>query len=314
MDVCKKTYGTIVALIGFVLISSAGAEKIYKYRDENGTWHFSNIHPDTDQPLEIRQVRVKGVNKRLQVDIHKSKMAHTLIVSNEYGGPVEVEFSILESTNIVTDPPMPVRLVIPVIRKTEVIRIAARDKKQSWSHRYRYRYCYGDPNARHRPTKPYRPPFQRGEAFRISQAFGGHYSHNTRESKYALDIVMPEGTPICAARAGVVFDIANDFFTGGTNRKANMKRANYIRILHADGTMAVYAHLKLESIRVGIGRKVSEGETIAESGNTGFSSGPHLHFAIQKNIGMQLISIPFLLMGPSKGPVEPKQNMVLNLD
>jgi len=313
MNVRKKRYGLLVALLGFVFISSLGAEKIYQYRDKNGTLHFTNTPPNTDQPLEIWQVRVKGVEKRLRVDIRKSEMEHTLIVSNEYGGPVEVEFSIPESENIVTDPPMPVRLVVPAIREIEVIRIAPRNKKRSWSHRYRYSYCYGNPLAEHRPAKPYRPPFQRGQAFRISQAFGGHYSHNTVESKYALDIVMPEGTPICAARAGVVFDIADDFFTGGTNRKANMKRANYIRILHDDGTMAVYAHLQLESIRVGIGKKVSEGQRIAKSGNTGFSSGPHLHFAIQKNIGMQLVSIPFMLMDASGGPVVPKRDMVLNV-
>jgi murein DD-endopeptidase MepM/ murein hydrolase activator NlpD len=124
---------------------------------------------------------------------------------------------------------------------------------------------------------------------------------------------MPERTNVCAARDGVVMDIANDFFGGGTDREDYIKRANFIRILHDDGTMAVYAHLSLESIRVGIGRKVYEGDILAESGNTGFSSGPHLHFAIQKNNGMQLISIPFKIENRKGTGVTPSKNMMLSV-
>jgi len=57
--------------------------------------------------------------------------------------------------------------------------------------------------------------------------------------------------------------------------------------------MAIYAHLELESIRYPAGTRVERGQFIAESGNTGYSSGPHLHFAVQKNFGMDLRSIPF---------------------
>ena len=57
--------------------------------------------------------------------------------------------------------------------------------------------------------------------------------------------------------------------------------------------MAVYAHLALETAQVYPGLKVYAGQLIGYSGNTGFSSGPHLHFAVQLNKGMELVSIPF---------------------
>ncbi|QTA83212.1 Peptidase M23 domain-containing protein [Desulfonema limicola] len=121
---------------------------------------------------------------------------------------------------------------------------------------------------------------------------------------------MPEGTKICAAREGVVMDIANDFFTGGAEA-AFGERANLIRILHDDGTMAVYAHLKLESARFPLGTRVPEGRVIAESGNTGFSTGPHLHFVIQKNTGMNLAAVPFEFQGRDGKGFTPVLGMVL---
>ena len=303
-----------VFLLVFILsLNSAYAEKIYKYKDKRGVYHYSNICPDTEYPLEIEQVRVDKVEKRVTVSNVGTQREPILSVWNEYGGPVEVEFTILEGDNIFTIPELPARLAIPALSKKETVRILPMKKDQSWAYRCNYRYCLGDPKAEHLPPKPYRAPFQIGNSFRISQAFQGKYSHNTPQNKYAIDIEMPERTPVCAARGGVIMDIANDFFGGGTDRDEYRKRANFIRIVHDDGTMAVYAHLSLESIRAGIGTRVYEGDMIAESGNTGFTSGPHLHFAIQKNIGMQLISIPFKIENRRGIGVTPTKNMALSV-
>lgn len=76
-----------------------------------------------------------------------------------------------------------------------------------------------------------------------------------------------------------------------------MSRANKIRILHDDGTIAIYAHLSLETVQVYEGLKISAGELIGYSGNTGYSTGPHLHFSIQINTGMKSISVPFKFSG-----------------
>ena len=101
-----------------------------------------------------------------------------------------------------------------------------------------------------------------------------------------------------AARAGVVMQVESDFDKAGLNREKYGGRANFVRILHDDGTMALYAHLKPEGVMVRVGQRVQAGQQIGLSGNTGFTTGPHLHFAIQVNRGMRLESIPFRMNGP----------------
>ena len=119
---------------------------------------------------------------------------------------------------------------------------------------------------------------------------------------------MPVGTAIHAVRSGVVMDVSVDFFEGGTTEEM-LEQANYVRVLHDDGTMAVYAHLELETVRYPIGKRIERGQILAFSGNTGFSTGPHLHFVIQKNFGMELRSIPFEFEGPDHEPFTPERGM-----
>ena len=61
--------------------------------------------------------------------------------------------------------------------------------------------------------------------------------------------------------------------------------------------MALYAHLKPEGVQVRVGQQVRQGQPIALSGNTGYSTAPHLHFVVQANRGMRLEAIPFRMFG-----------------
>ena len=130
-------------------------------------------------------------------------------------------------------------------------------------------------------------------------------THTTRDSHYAVDIAMPIGTDIMAARGGVVFDVAASNFSGGLDPVKDGPKANVIRILHDDGTYAIYAHLNTNSIRVRPGDRVQRGQYIADSGNTGFSSGPHLHFAVARNVGMRIESVPVTFTGQNSQSVVP---------
>jgi murein DD-endopeptidase MepM/ murein hydrolase activator NlpD len=234
----------------------------------------------------------------------------TFFVINEYRGPVEIELKLAKSYNVASFPPLPKRFVVPAA--SEIRAVVLRPQKQgSWEYQTSYRYMLGDPQAQHNPQQPYRVPFAEGLTFPVSQGFRGVYSHNTPSSEYAVDIGMPEGTDVYAARDGIVMDVSNDFFSGGADRDKFVDRANLIRIVHEDGTMAVYGHLRLESAQVAVGARVRRGQLIGKSGNTGFSSGPHLHFVIQKNAGLKMISVPFEFAGAGNQPITPQQGMML---
>ena len=139
----------------------------------------------------------------------------------------------------------------------------------------------------------YQMPFSANAQWTISQGFYGQASHNDSLSEYAVDFNIPMGTPVHAARTGIVMEVIDQYPDTGGVRKSDVEHANVIRILHEDGSMAVYGHLMQDSAVVTPGLWLVGGTVIAQSGNSGFTRGPHLHFAIQLNSGMQLNSIPF---------------------
>ncbi|MFF4170034.1 M23 family metallopeptidase [Streptomyces sp. NPDC001744] len=102
------------------------------------------------------------------------------------------------------------------------------------------------------------------------------------------DFAVPVGTPVKAAAAGTVVK-AGPY--GGGDGPAY---GNAIVVKHANGRYSQYAHLS--KIQVKIGQKVGVGQRIALSGNTGNSSGPHLHFEIRTtpNYGSALNPAAFL--------------------
>lgn len=98
----------------------------------------------------------------------------------------------------------------------------------------------------------------------------GYYSSGKFHG--AIDYAVSEGTPVYAAAAGVVMSTANLSGSYGT----------YVVIRHANGLQSYYAHGTYGSICVSPGQTVSKGQQIMKSGNTGNSSGPHLHFEVRK--------------------------------
>jgi murein DD-endopeptidase MepM/ murein hydrolase activator NlpD len=128
---------------------------------------------------------------------------------------------------------------------------------------------------------------------------------------YAVDISMPIGTDIYAARGGTVVEVASSNYRGGLDTSRPGAEANLVRILHDDGTFAIYAHLNWNSIRVRPGDEVVRGEYIADSGNTGFSSGPHLHFVVVRNAGMSMEAVPIVFEGRNSSSIAPQRGLEL---
>jgi len=121
----------------------------------------------------------------------------------------------------------------------------------------------------------------------VVQADFGSFSHQQGSgSEHAIDWAMPVGTTICAARGGTVVAIRQDSAVGGEDPK--YKNAyNYVIIRHDDGTFSEYIHLKKNGVVVLLGQKVRTGEHLGFSGNTGFTSRPHLHFAVFQTVDGQ---------------------------
>ena len=92
----------------------------------------------------------------------------------------------------------------------------------------------GDPSARPRDVEYLLPLQQR--SYRIDQGFGGGFSHTDPQNRYAVDFAADDGTPVLAAREGVVMQVESDFDKAGLNREKYGGRANFVRILHDDGT------------------------------------------------------------------------------
>ena len=288
-----------LCLVASALPGPAAAKKLYKYQDSNGRWHFSDKPPaDQIEQVETEQLKVTRRGHKVAVVRRGVESEPVFYIINEYRGPVELELSLGQgSLNVTTTPGLPQRFVVPGASEIRAARLRPLAPGRTWRYEVGYRLMLGAPGAEHRPDSPYRVPFPVDRTFPVTQAFNGPFSHNDEANRHAVDIGMPEGTPVLAARDGVVMDVANDFFSGGADADRYMDRANVIRVLHEDGTMGVYGHLSLESARVAPGARVRAGQMLARSGNTGFSTGPHLHFVIQKNAGMRLVSVPFEFAG-----------------
>jgi murein DD-endopeptidase MepM/ murein hydrolase activator NlpD len=127
---------------------------------------------------------------------------------------------------------------------------------------------------------PYILPYPVGSSYRLMQGYcypkGGH------RNQLAYDFETPVGTQVIAARSGLVMQVRSDLPDDG--KQPQPGQHNHIMIKHDDGTVAFYAHLKQNSIIVKVGDYVSQGQPIAQSGNSGNTQGlPHLHFGVYES-------------------------------
>ena len=287
------------------------ADNIYKFQDENGIWHYTDRPPD-DETVDVEAIFMeREPEARVQLRQEGSKHNPVYLVFNDYWGPVEVEISLTDAINVMSEPELPARFVVPGQKEQALVGLGAIDERQGFQYRIGVVTIPGRPIPEPVRDLVAFPPIASTAAYPISQSFNGEVTHTTPENQYAVDIAMPVGTTVYAALGGRVMDIEEDFNQGGTSSKDLAQKANHVRILHDDGTMGVYAHLDLASALVRPGQRVRTGQRIARSGNTGFSSGPHLHFVIQQNVGMSLVSVPFRFRDEGGGSFVPEAGRYL---
>ncbi len=279
--------GRILLLLGLPLLATpALALTIYKYTDANGVVTYSDQAAPGAQVFVFSDRMVEKLDTQVKLETRKHAAGETLLVRNDLFAPVDIELKLENVENAVGAPAKPIRWVLPPRSQIRLATLAPRDASKPLRYTPKLRHALGDPRLL---PKPYKYPLPwRGGPFRLTQGANGQYSHFTPKGRYAVDIAMPEGTPIVAARGGMVVKIENQ-----QSGRGNNPAGNFVRIMHDDGTMGVYLHLMKGSVAVREGQRVETGTRIARSGNTGNSTGPHLHFVVQRNVGLAIESIPF---------------------
>ncbi len=163
-----------------------------------------------------------------------------------------------------------------------IITLTPRSKSQPGSYRYSTRCTIGNKDAHHDDDVIYLMPYASGTSYPVLQGYGSRFSHTGYET-YAVDFRMKEGTPVHAARGGVVAHIEESNSIGCWEDGCGTY-ANFIIIVHDDDTTGEYYHLQQDGALVEPGQRIRAGQLIGLSGNTGHTTMPHLHFGVYRAI------------------------------
>ncbi len=169
-----------------------------------------------------------------------------------------------------------------------------KDRARGKRSRVVWDWTVGSVSPDHDEDYLYRLPYAPDRSYRIVQGYNTSFSHKGRE-RYTVDFDMPVGTEVYAARDGVVamLEEGNDI---GCWEDWCARHANYLLIMHADGTTGEYYHLRKNGVLVNEGDEVRAGQLVALSGNTGHTTMPHLHFGVYRAVSWgrtQSIAVSF---------------------
>ncbi len=241
--------------------------------------YAENLEVISSKELEAITKESKSTRKQtVVVASEKTKDGFTYVASNFFNYRVSVSLKFEKLENFALSKAQPIYFELAANETKQIVKIRHIDKRKAASASPRYSVVMGSASAIHDDSILYRLPFAKKSKIVVSQGFNGVSTHSGL-SAYSVDFSVPEGTPIHAARSGVVFATQSIHDKGGFAKKFGIY-ANYVIVEHSDKTLGKYWHLKKDGVAVRVGQKVEVGTLLGYSGNTGYSSGPHLHFNV----------------------------------
>lgn len=198
----------------------------------------------------------------------------------------------------------------------ELFNVSANDKTKSWGIAPYFVPRAGSSDAKHNDKVLYLAPFPKGVPWRVSQGENnpdGTHKPGT-ENAFSIDFVTDDSDKekkVTAMRGGTVVKIKEDSNEGGPG--VDESKSNEVWILHEDGSIAKYVHLKLGSATeagIKVGDQVRAAQVIGNYGLTGKTDGSHLHVQVNLPKGLQgeeYISIAGRFQGPNGAPIQQLQ-------
>ena len=225
-----------------------------------------------------RTAKIGSKNSVIVVSDRNSKGEIVFEAENLNPFLVTLSLDLNKMNNLKANHSLPVYVELAGHVKKDILILNPTDRSLEMTFESSYGWVRGSAFAKHDDSYIYQLPFATGTNVRVSQGYNGGLSH-AGLSAYAIDFSVPIGTPIYAAREGEVVGVEVGNNLGGPYPQFR-PYMNYVNIRHNDGTLGNYYHLKLGGTTVKIGDTVRRGQLIAYSGNTGYTTAPHLHFSV----------------------------------
>ncbi len=225
--------------------------------------------------LTIGSLKAQEVDFKIKVYVDDQENEVKILADNDEPFPISLSLEVnLKGASLAES--LKDFYVLPPNTTGNLLSIIVKPTDNSWSYRFGYTFGMGNAFAEHDDSYAYKLPFPSGKSYILTQGYNGRTTHSGLN---ALDFTMPEGDTISAAREGIVVRIKEDSNRGCPSSNC-ANDGNYVTILHEDGTLADYVHLKQNGVLVEIGDQIKRGQKIAINGATGWASGAHLHFVV----------------------------------
>jgi len=194
------------SLLCFALLAAvtaampARAQTMYRYKDANGVWVYTDRKPAEEQEFQQEQIERRFEKPEVTLFQRSDPGGVMLIAKSTYFGPVQIAFRVHPIENVSAKTHRSGLTVLPPRSETEVVFVGKSVEQVDLRFDSEFQFIPGQPGAEHRPEQPYRLPYALSSAVRVSQAYPVVKTHGDPASQYAVDVVMLVGTT-CSRRA-----------------------------------------------------------------------------------------------------------------